>query len=1034
LMRELFLPIIRLCRWLFACGTILLTLCPINSFSERLPFKIFTTENGLPQNIVNRVMRDSHGFLWFCTEDGLSRFDGQFFTNYNSTNGLPHPQINHILEADDGSFWVATYGGGVVRLNASSDSINSEQSSKFIPVPIVEVAEKTGEAKRAIYLFQDSAKTIWLGSFNGLFRLEKDGENSVFRRAKLLSNDTPSIVRGMTEDENNNLWVWTRNGVYRRQPDGRTTYFLIRPSENYDPIRQIFCDLKGKIWIAHEQAGLIVLDENKVAKFVNASSNTTVSINKEKQLVSNWYGKNNQLPEDSILSLLQSSDGHLWIGTVSGITEFDGESFQNYTKLQGLPETPYNWLAEDINGNIWATTNQGAAKITRHGFATYQELEGIGVRGVRSIWESGDGELEILTPDGKFHQLQRGKFISVRPILPFGTSFEFPQNVIKDSQGVFWAATQKGLFKFPKVKDIKDFAKISPKKVSGLPSDFIMNLYEDSNHNIWISLGNKSQKLVRWERKTETFQYFDEASGVPSDFIASTFAEDSEGSLWLGNFGGGLLHFDNGQFTYYATADGVEFGQAQALHFDKKGYLWMGTKGGGVWKISNLDREKPEFAELTTKDGLSSDNVTAIVEDNWGRIYLGTGRGIDWIEPKSENIGHYSTVDGLNDNKIELSFRDRHGVLWFGTANSLAKFVPQPPQISSPPEIFITKIQIAGKDLPLTKLLQNEVSEIEINSEESQIVVDFTGIDFATGQSLLFQHNLSGAKDEWSVPNNGRSVNFANLSAGDYEFAVRAITSDGLISPTPATFSFKILRPIYQRWWFIASILILTAFVVYRFYKNRLKRLLEMERMRTLIATDLHDDIGANLTRISLLSEVAKQKSDNGNGSLLTSIADIARESVASMNDIVWAIAPEHDSLLDLTRRMRQHAEEIFALRDIDLEFHAATADADLKLSVGVRRDVLLIFKEAVNNAARHSDCTKVEIEFRGDHAVLFLQIKDNGKGFATNSEVDGQGLRSMTRRAKALGGNLKIDSRNGTGTTVEFELSLPKASFESRL
>ncbi len=278
------------------------------------------------------------------------------------------------------------------------------------------------------------------------------------------------------------------------------------------------------------------------------------------------------------------------------------------------------------------------------------------------------------------------------------------------------------------------------------------------------------------------------------------------------------------------------------------------------------------------------------------------------------------------------------------------------------------------------------------------------------------------------IPTIERTVNFANLASGEYQFEVRAQTGDRIYSQS-ASVTFRIATPLWQRWWFIASVLVLIALAVYLFYKNRLVRLLEMERMRTRIATDLHDDIGANLTRISLLSEVAKQKAENGNGNLLTSIADIARESVASMNDIVWAISPDHDSLLDLTRRMRGHAEEVFSLRDIGLEFHAPTADADLKLNVGVRRDVLLIFKEAVNNAARHSDCSRAEIDFRVNNAVLFLRVKDNGKGFETNSESDGQGLRSIKRRADALGGNLKIVSQNGNGTAVEFEMSLPKMS-----
>jgi signal transduction histidine kinase len=199
--------------------------------------------------------------------------------------------------------------------------------------------------------------------------------------------------------------------------------------------------------------------------------------------------------------------------------------------------------------------------------------------------------------------------------------------------------------------------------------------------------------------------------------------------------------------------------------------------------------------------------------------------------------------------------------------------------------------------------------------------------------------------------------------------------------------------------------------------------LLELERVRTRIATDLHDDIGSNLTRISLLSELAKQQS--GNGKLLGSIAEIARESVSSMNDIVWAISPQHDRLTDLTRRMRQHAEEVFTLRDIRMEFNAPSSEADIQLPVGTRRDVLLIFKEAVNNAARHSGCTKAAIDFRCEHHTLCLQISDNGKGFETESENEGHGLRSMARRAEVLGGKLRIDSQPGEGTTVRFDLAV---------
>lgn len=203
------------------------------------------------------------------------------------------------------------------------------------------------------------------------------------------------------------------------------------------------------------------------------------------------------------------------------------------------------------------------------------------------------------------------------------------------------------------------------------------------------------------------------------------------------------------------------------------------------------------------------------------------------------------------------------------------------------------------------------------------------------------------------------------LAAGKYRFLVPRCGANGVTSPQTAVFEFRILPPVYLRWWFIVASLLAAGLAIYSLYRARIARLLEMGRTRTRIAADLHDDVGANLTRIALLSEVANQQAGNDKvKTLLPSIADIARESVASMNDIVWAISPDHNSLVDLTRRMRRHADEVFALRDIDLEFTAPNADRDLKLSVGARRDLLLIFKEAVNSAARHSLCTKTEIEF----------------------------------------------------------------------
>jgi len=439
-------------------------------------------------------------------------------------------------------------------------------------------------------------------------------------------------------------------------------------------------------------------------------------------------------------------------------------------------------------------------------------------------------------------------------------------------------------------------------------------------------------------------------------------------------------------------------------------------------RVDEPTAERPTFRNYSTLQGMSSNSASVIVEDLNGRIYVGTGRGLDRLDPETGRVKYFTTADGLAEGDILAAARDRDGILWFGTHKGLSRFAPAADApVAKPPPISITGVLIAGEKQPISVRGEADISLADLAPDRNELQIHFVGLSFASGEVLHYQYRLEGADKDWSSPVEQRTVNFARLAPGKYRFLVRAVNSDGVVSTTPATITFRVLPPIWQRWWFLALAMIAVSLFAYVLYRYRVARLLELERVRTRIATDLHDDIGSNLTRISLLSELAKQQS--GNGKLLGSIADIARESVASMNDIVWAISPQHDRLIDLTRRMRQHAEEVFTLRNIRLEFNAPLSDADIQLPVGTRRDVLLIFKEAVNNAARHSECSKVAIDFSTDHHALHLGITDNGRGFDMRSESEGHGLRSMARRASTLGGELTIDSRPEEGTTVRFAL-----------
>jgi signal transduction histidine kinase len=242
-----------------------------------------------------------------------------------------------------------------------------------------------------------------------------------------------------------------------------------------------------------------------------------------------------------------------------------------------------------------------------------------------------------------------------------------------------------------------------------------------------------------------------------------------------------------------------------------------------------------------------------------------------------------------------------------------------------------------------------------------------------------------------------------------------------------AEIDFVVLPPFWRRWWFEALAAASLVSLVFAAHRYRVTQAVQIERMRTRIATDLHDDIGAGLSQIAILSEVLIQRSggDGGLSAPLSGMAVSARELLASMSDIVWAINPRHDHLRDLQQRMRRFASDLFAARNIHLVFHAPAADRDLKLGADMRREIYLVFKEAVNNIMRHSDCTQAEIDFSCERDWLALRVSDNGKGLPARESHDGHGLLNMQARAKTLGGELSIASAAGRGTSVALRVPL---------
>jgi ligand-binding sensor domain-containing protein/two-component sensor histidine kinase len=1005
-----------------ACGIVL---------AERLPLKSYTTADGLAHNNVQRIVRDSRGFLWFCTFEGLSRFDGYSFLSFGVDQGLPSPVVNDLLETRDGRYLVATDGGlclfnpkGSPRRTPQTQSWNAaDDDAMFRPF----YPGQGTRSRRVTSLLEDREGAIWCGTAGGLYRVNQQQGQLIFQLIDLgmpPGNEDFRHVNAIIEDKLGALWIASNSGIYRLHQSGQAERYYEPHGLLDDNVNCLLEDSQGRLWAGSRTGSLCRLNPDP---------------SQAGPIVARTYTDKDGWPTRWINQLFEASDGSLWAASNSGLISFvpaaGGQEFRFrvFAEPHGLTYREVQSLTEDRKGNLWlGMQNGGAIKLARSGITAFSAADGF--QWASSIFKDRAGYLFVLggptAHEYLINEFDGEQFKPMRPNFPTGYySWGWNQVILNDHLGEWWVASSRGLLRFPRTTSPAQFSLSTLGAAfttrNGLASNLILRLFEDSRGDIWISAVGENHGLSRWERATNTFHHYSDMDGLPSlvDYYPTAFCEDREGGIWVGfSTGGGLIRFRDGRFTPFTFADGLPDGGIFNLFVDSRGRLWVPTTRGGVCRIDNPGDQHPTGRVYSTADGLSSSDVKCATEDRWGRIYLGTGRGIDRLDPVTERIRHYGTADGALLGDILAAAQDRDGALWFGFVTGPVRLVPQPDSTQLSPPILITGLRISGDIYPISALGEAEVGPLQIGPERNDLQVDFVALGFGSGEDLKYQYKLEGTTEDWSPLTAQRAVNFANLAPGRYRLLVRAVGADGVSSETPASLSFRILPPLWQRWWFLTLASALTGALAYGLYSFRVAQLIEIERVRARISGDLHDDIGANLSKIAILSEVAHQQFGGGDGSAETtvsSIASISRESIASMRDIVWAVNPKRDRLFDLTRRMRGFASDIFTSRDIEFQFQAPDRDRDLKLGPDIRRDVFLIFKEAINNAVRHSGCAMTRIKLAVESGWLVLEVADDGKGFDPAEAREGQGLASMAMRAGSFGGMLEIISAEGEGTTI---------------
>jgi ligand-binding sensor domain-containing protein/two-component sensor histidine kinase len=693
-------------------------------------------------------------------------------------------------------------------------------------------------------------------------------------------------------------------------------------------------------------------------------------------------------------------------------------------------------LEEDRDSNLWIGTKEsGVMRLPRGGLTMYTEREGYRSGAFSSsIFETRSGELCVTAGHERIVYLNvfdGARFSAVPVTAPLGPAL-WETVMLQGRGGEWWVTTGRGLFRLPPVMRARDLSRARPETEftvrRGLLGNDVHPLYQDSRGDLWFACSRAHiHELYRWERATGNVRPVSTAD-TPSlkTKQVTAIAESLSGELWIGFKEGGLVRWSSGVFTDFPHPVA---GFVQALHFDAAGRLWIGSLGSGLIRIDHPASHQPRTRSYTSAGGLSSNHVWCVTHDRFGRIYLGTSAGVDRLDPDTGSIKSYTTSEGLPKGAVTASFCDRSGALWFATHSGISRLVPAPDPGSPPPGIFIRALRVMAAPYPISELGQSRIAGLRLPASRNGVEVEFFSPDFTPGGRRCYQYRLDSVDHDWSPPDNQRTVNFASLAPGSYRFLVRAVNPDGAASPQPAMLEFTVLKPLWMEWWFLAIIGLVAGVLIYGGYRYRLAHLIRLERVRTRIACDLHDDIGSSLSQIAILSELARRDAGETNTRVaepLQRIASVSREILDSLGDIVWSINPAHDRLADLIQRMRRFGGEVLESRDIQWKFRSPDMNTELPLDAGMRREIFLIFKESVHNLVRHSGCSAAETNLEIKAGCLVLTMRDNGRGFDPRQACGGNGLRSMRSRAARLGGTLEFVS-NGRGGAVVLRIPLPR-------
>jgi len=979
-------------RWrqVFTAFICLAMFVPAAVHAQRYHFHNLSVEDGLIQSQATCLAQDKTGNLWIGTLGGVSRYDGRSFTNYTVRNGLLHNIVRAIATDNKGNVWVGSTEGL---------SCFDGKSFRHYRRP-AQAAHSPSYAQQIIVV----GDTTW-------WRVQ--GDIYYVANGKISYLSTPGggdehIVTMMAGTDG--LWISKNNTVYYYHHK-RWDTVPFAAGADAPVIDHIFRGRHGTVWFSGN-FNLYQLSRHTIVPYTVSGSPLNLTA--------------------AVTSAAEDNNGAIWLGTTSGVIRVDSVSIQYYNRHNGLTDNTINYMLRDSEGSIWmATDGQGIFRFSGTQFTGLDESTGLPSAQVMAIASNGNDSLFLGTYDAGLYVFKDRKisplFFPSSPVPPIMSLCHTPF-------GGLWIGTRgRGLWSYDE-GIFRQYA--APERE--FPSNYINSLYIDTFARLWIGFTNGVMVLEQGVFKTADTNNSPVYSFLTIGFDSTLIATE-----------GGLRLFHEGSVAPFVTHTIIDSSSIQC--FIMRGReLWLGSGDNGVIRY-NFDTKK--ISTINKTNGLRSDFIYNMVADDDDNVWVGTGFGIHKISLKADGepvVNFYGKAQGIMgmESNINSVLKQPDGGIWFGTTNGALHYNPHTTAVASvPSHIVLQSVKIAGEnviDPHWYDSLDNWYGipyHLRLPYKKNNIAFAFQAITLSGAQQALYRYRIDGLDAPWSDWSPTSSVTYSALPPGKYTFRVQCRSDAGNDTPD-LTYDFEIVTPFQKTTWFrfvaLGAMLLLGVFIQYSINsrKERRQKLLaklraeEQGKIRIRTAEDFHDEIGNKLTRINVLANVLKNKVTltTETARILGQIEDNTSQLYSGTRDILWSLKPSNDVLYEILHRIRDFGTELFQDTDILFTFNG-TDDSwqKFRLNMEMSRNLIMIFKEALNNALKYANAKNVTMEVTlKNKNTMHIVLKDDGEGFDVHAAKKGNGLANMQTRAERLRGKLYIDSRPGKGTIITLSFKIP--------